>query len=192
MDILEQYAKKVAYVKNSLSEDALKEHIGVKELKKYVTIDTILGNIMQKINQYERSLRKDKNAYIASLTIGETLSYLIKDMTYDEKEIPKGIVELYNENSKALTYYRERIHEERIEEAKNLIEKKEFDNAINLLYDDIRELKSNPLYLKIIPKNEGIELLKKASVIMSEFGPENNKDYDFFLSKAEKWLKEDF
>lgn len=192
MDILDEYAKKVADIKNSLSEEDLKKHIGVKELKKYVTIDTILNNIMQKINQYDSSLRTNNNAYIASLTIGESLSYLINDMHYEEKEIPKGIVELYNENSKALTYYRERIHEERIEEAKNLIEKKEFDNAINLLYDDIRELKTNPLYLEIKPKKEGIELLKKASVIMSEFGPENNKDYDFFLSKAEKWLKEDF
>lgn len=191
MDILEEYAKKVADVKNSLG-DALNEHIGVKELKDYVTIDTILNNIMQKINQYERSLRTEKNAYLASLTIGETLSYLIKDMIYDEKEIPKGILELYNENTKYLTSFREKIHENRIKEAKKLIEQKEFDNAIDLLYDDIRELKRNPLYLKIIPKKEGIELLKEAALRMSEFNYESNKDYDFFLSKAEEWLNEDF
>lgn len=191
MDILEEYAKKVADVKNSLG-DAINEHIGVKELKDYVTIDTILNNIMQKINQYERSLRTEKNAYLASLTIGETLSYLIKDMIYDEKEIPKGILELYNENTKYLTSFREKIHENRIKEAKKLIEQKEFDNAIDLLYDDIRELKRNPLYLKIIPKKEGIELLKEAALRMSEFNYESNKDYDFFLSKAEEWQKEDF
>ncbi|MDI3473873.1 MAG: hypothetical protein PWR30_196 [Candidatus Woesearchaeota archaeon] len=192
MDILDEYAKKVFEIKNSLSEEDLKKHIGVKELKKYVTIDTILSNIMQKINQYERSLRTEKNAYLASLTIGETLSYLIKDMIYDEKEIPKGILELYNENTKYLTSFREKIHENRIKEAKKLIEQKEFDNAIDLLYDDIRELKRNPLYLKIIPKKEGIELLKEAALRMSEFNYESNKDYDFFLSKAEEWQKEDF